>query len=400
MAAVSPFNADLPVRGITWFSGTPTKCKVKRKDAMNCSLPVMHDIINGLVAYASSQPKIFNLGKLEHRLPKPKCNKKSKDDQTSETYSEDDKYQRFSNKLEPKSSIEKGFELTRGAFVSEARDCERFGIAKYHYHPQSVQDGLLQFCSGIKRDYSVLVDNSVKEMDLFIKNPDTNICRDAMETTCRLELPGPFSFSIPPRYVKYNSDSNGMDVLGLLLVLVDALYATNTVSYVRYRGKLLPLELTTNSAKIIVVLSVAFPQLFEELQKLIMFSTVLNLLKKVPFKWNRCMIHVFEDLLLHPFNIFSVESIEMKLLSVIIKKRAKTIFKHIHAGSENFAKYSVKYKNLMSTNFTNVDVKEILDSMKSSAASFVKGHRVKNIKFKVNDEAFVKALTILFDSYC
>lgn len=272
-------------------------------------------------------------------------------------------------------------------------------VQAHDHHCRSPSTGLLQVCSGQWTNVYRKVDNFVREMDHIIQNPETNLCRDALESSLELELPGLFTYQFPAKQVTFNSNRNGMDVLGLIMVLVDSVYATNSLTQINHKGVVVPIDFTQNIVKVVSIVRKAFPELFSELQKLIMYSTVLSVLKKLPFRWNRFMIHVLEDLIVHPLKYINEESIEFKLLMMIVRKRAKVLFKRFSPGNEAHIFDSLNHKNVISSNFTHVYKKQIAVFLHTSASNCKIVHRVKNIKYKVKDARFESRLRDLVLSY-
>lgn len=270
----------------------------------------------------------------------------------------------------------------------------------FHRHPRSESNvHLLQVCCGDSESVYRCIDNRVREMDKIITNPANSLCKDVLDHTCVLKLPGPHTFNAPLKPVKLNSNRYTFDVLGLFVILVDFVYATNSVTNVIVDDVRTPLEFTQDVVKVIAVMKSAFPELFEELQKLVMYSKVLEVLRKVPFKWNRCMINVLEDLIVIPLNKINNESIEFKLLTVIIRKRAKAFFKQLEVDETQLTKLSTKFKNLLAVNFTKVYQPDIKQALVCSARNSLKAHRVKNLKYEICKEDFIRVLSINWRLY-
>ena len=313
--------------------------------------------------------------------------------------------------LEPKKKTEQN-ELKKSGFLAKVlpkvdfrnlpskNQIPRYSLVEFHEHPDSEKSrGLLQICCDEKKSVYHVIDNKVREMDKILINPANSICRDTMDSSCELQLPGPYKFQIKPKSVALNSNRYTLDVLGLFIILVDVIYATGSVSHVMYGGVKTPLEFTQDVVKIITILKSTFPSLFEELQKMIMYSTVANVMKKLPFKWNRCMTFVLEDLIVHPIDYVNEESIEFKLLTVMVNKRAKALFKQLEVDSTKLSKISLKYKSLLNSQFSKIVSKEIKAVMLVSAENSLKIHRVKNIRYKIHDEYFIKVLKLVWCSY-
>jgi len=277
----------------------------------------------------------------------------------------------------------------------------RLCVTEYHKHPGSdANSGILQICCHNKESVYHYVDNSVREMEKIIRNPGASICRDIMDNTPELNLPGPYKYHIDPKPVNLNSNRYTLDVLGLFISIIDMIYSCGSVTVVMNGGVRTPLEFSHDVVKIIIVMKAAFPSLFKELQKLMMYSSVTSVMRKIPFKWNKCMVQVLEDLVIHPLDRYvNKESIEFKLLTVIVQKRAKVLFKQLELDSSQLPKISMKYKTLLLTHFSKVYSQEIKEFLARSARNSLRIHLVKNVRYNITDEAFIRTLNSVWSSH-
>ena len=323
-------------------------------------------------------------------------------------YETNDKFQYCDQSMDVTgSTFTEAKECLEPCFVPDEKISNEYNVninlclVQAHNHVCSTNnDNLLQLCEGHWSNVYRSIDTDVREMDAVIRNPDTNLCRDAMETSCELQLPGPYSYPTVVKNVSFASDRHSLDVLGLFLILIDTIYASSCITHVNHNSRLVPLEFSQNIVKVVSLMRRGFPEAFSDLQKLVMYSTLTSMLKRVPFRWNMFMTHVLEDLIVHPVNFINEESIEFQLLTMIVKKRAKLVIKMFSSQSASHIFDSVKHKNIMRCNFTNVYKPEIGVFLKTSAGNCKKVHRIKNIRYKVIDKVFESYLRDIFISYC
>lgn len=288
--------------------------------------------------------------------------------------------------------------------VEEWKDhfAPEFCRAGYHEHVHSKESGMLQICTGPKFNVYRTIDNKVREMDSILRAP-VEFLGPKHEESCMLNLPGPYSCSRPVRKVKFQSNRYVLDVLGLFLVLVDTVLSTKCVTYVNFKGSKTPLEFAPNIAKVIKLLQIAFPEQFAELQKLVMYSTITSVMKKSPLKWNRCMIYVLEDLLIHPVALANEDSLEQALIVNILQKRAKMLLKRFASDEDSHIFNSVAHFQSIQQNFSFVkDSTKVTEFMKISASNCLEGHRIKNIRFEVKDkllELYIRDICLSYANF-
>ncbi|XP_018024346.1 uncharacterized protein LOC108680102 [Hyalella azteca] len=275
---------------------------------------------------------------------------------------------------------------------------QEFSYAEYHEHEHSCRSGLVQLCSGPKVSIFRTIDNKVREMDAIIKNPALMLGATILET-CTLNLPGPYTLNRPVRNVKLESNRYTLDVLGLFILLVDTILAANAVAHVMYKGASVPLEFSQDIVKIVSAIQSGFPKIFSELQKLVMYSTVTSILRKAPFKWNKCMIYVLEDLIIHPLKPSFGNSIELEFLAMILQKRAKNLLKLFSSEKFSCIFNSTQHRTVIQRLCHQPPTEDAASFMKISAMNCLEGHRVKPIRFEVKDKLVETYLRDIFVSY-
>lgn len=397
----------------TWFSSSfPVLCNLLDKVHED-----MADLSEGSSDFQSSEKSLKELVALFPPLPSHEQSRKitcDVNDLCIPVFTESEKFAKVEARTAAPSSSHQLDELPESSAKTEMKEVslephdvgapvlsdQNLCYIEQHIHHNSDSTGLLQLCVGSKSNVYRIFNNAVREMDQVILNPDNNICSENSDNFLKLKLPGSFSYSLNVKPLSFRCNGKTFDVFGVLLLIIDSIYALNCVAAVNWKGISTPLEFKHDIVKVIAVISSTFPKQFQDLQKLVMYSTVCTSMRKAPLKWNRCMVHVFEDLIVHPLSLISEDTVEFKLLGMIMHKRAKVLCSIFSEGNSSNIFNSSKHRSTLTMNFKGLYMEEIAVFLKMSALHCQGNHRVKNIRYELKDKSFRSILRDIFLSYC